>query len=350
MSPRRRPPKPASSHLADRGGPGRGRPAGHRARRRVRRALGPAAGARARRRARSCCSPSGANPITYYSDIWSGGVELRAWQDTVMRMAPLLLIAVGLIVVFKAGIWNLGIDGQFLLAAAVIAGIGPTLSGRIPDWLLFVLFVPDRRGGRRGRGRSCPALLKARYGVNEIITTLMMTLHRHQPGQHPRQGDVPGHRDERAADQGDPVHEPAALDPGHAHPRGRPARRRRGGRHLVPDDPDVVRAPAGRAGRQRPRRRPRRHLGAAADRRLLRRQRGLRRPRGGVGDPRRLGLRPRRLEPGLRAARGPARLPRAAERARRHPVRRLPRAAAIGGDFAAQEADVSNSSPCCWSA
>ena len=38
-----------------------------------------------------------------------------------MRMAPLLLIAVGLIVVFRAGIWNLGIDGQFLLAAAIVA-------------------------------------------------------------------------------------------------------------------------------------------------------------------------------------------------------------------------------------
>ena len=50
-----------------------------------------------------------------------------------MRMAPLLLIACGLIFVFKAGIWNLGIDGQFLLASAVIAGIGPSsCSGASP--------------------------------------------------------------------------------------------------------------------------------------------------------------------------------------------------------------------------
>ena len=50
-----------------------------------------------------------------------------------MRVAPLLLIAVGLIVVFKAGIWNLGMDGQFLLAAAVIAGIGPRLEHHLPN-------------------------------------------------------------------------------------------------------------------------------------------------------------------------------------------------------------------------
>jgi general nucleoside transport system permease protein len=116
----------------------------------------------------------GANPVTFYRNIWSGGMELTAWQDTVMRMAPLLLIACGLIFVFKAGIWNLGIDGQFLLAAAVIAGIGPAMFGSIPDWLLFViLFAVAAIVG--AVWTIVPALLRAYYGVNEIITTLMMT-------------------------------------------------------------------------------------------------------------------------------------------------------------------------------
>jgi general nucleoside transport system permease protein len=116
----------------------------------------------------------GVDPIAYYRDVWSGGVELTAWQDTVMRMAPLLLIACGLIFVFKAGIWNLGIDGQFLLAAAVIAGIGPELFGSIPDWLLFLLlFAIAALVG--AVWTLVPALLRAYYGVNEIITTLMMT-------------------------------------------------------------------------------------------------------------------------------------------------------------------------------
>jgi simple sugar transport system permease protein len=116
----------------------------------------------------------GANPIDFYRNIWSGGVELSAWQDTVMRMAPLLLIACGLIFVFKAGIWNLGIDGQFLLASAVIAGIGPELFGTIPDWLLFVLLFVVA-AAVAAVWTVVPALLRAYYGVNEIITTLMMT-------------------------------------------------------------------------------------------------------------------------------------------------------------------------------
>ncbi len=116
----------------------------------------------------------GRNPISFYGDIYSGGILQSAWQDSVMRTAPLLLIASGLILIFRANIWNLGYDGQFLLAATVIAGIGPGLDLRLPTWLtLIVLFVVAAVVG--GLWTLIPALLKARYGVNEIITTLMMS-------------------------------------------------------------------------------------------------------------------------------------------------------------------------------
>ena len=116
----------------------------------------------------------GVDPIQYYRDVWSGGVQFAAWQDTAMRVAPLLLIAVGLIVVFKAGIWNLGMDGQFLLAAAVIAGIGPRLEHHLPNTItLALLFLVA--GAVGASWTIVPAVLKARYELNEIITTLMMS-------------------------------------------------------------------------------------------------------------------------------------------------------------------------------
>jgi ABC-type uncharacterized transport system permease subunit len=116
----------------------------------------------------------GVDPMQYYKDVYAGGVEFAAWQDSAMRVAPLLLIAVGLIVVFKAGIWNLGMDGQFLLAAAVIGGIGPRLEPHVPNALnLALLFLVA--GAVGAAWTIVPALLKARYGINEIITTLMMS-------------------------------------------------------------------------------------------------------------------------------------------------------------------------------
>jgi general nucleoside transport system permease protein len=116
----------------------------------------------------------GRNPFSFYLNVYRGGIELSAWQDSVMRMAPLLLIAAGLIVAFRANIWNIGIDGQFLLAAVVVAGVAPGLERRLPNTLTLILLFA-LGAGVGAFWTLIPALLKARYQVNEIITTLMMS-------------------------------------------------------------------------------------------------------------------------------------------------------------------------------
>jgi general nucleoside transport system permease protein len=116
----------------------------------------------------------GRDPITFYSNVWKGGIELTSWQDSAMRAAPLLLIAAGLAVVFRANIWNLGYNGQFLLGAALVSGLGPWLVDHQPLWLaLVILFLVA--GGAGAAWTILPAYLKAYYGTNEIITTLMMS-------------------------------------------------------------------------------------------------------------------------------------------------------------------------------
>ena len=115
----------------------------------------------------------GRDPITFYSDIWKGGVEQGSWEDSAMRGAPLLLIAVALTVIFRANIWNLGYDGQFLVGAALITGLAPHLQS-VPNLVsLIVLFAVAMVAG--AAWTIVPALLKARYETNEIITTLMMS-------------------------------------------------------------------------------------------------------------------------------------------------------------------------------
>jgi general nucleoside transport system permease protein len=116
----------------------------------------------------------GRNPLTFYSGIWTYGVEQGNWQQSAVTMVPLLLIATGLTVIFRANIWNLGYWGQFALGAALVAGYGPTLLDRLPLALAcVVLFLLAAAAG--AVWTLIPALLKARYGTNEIITTLMMS-------------------------------------------------------------------------------------------------------------------------------------------------------------------------------
>jgi simple sugar transport system permease protein len=117
----------------------------------------------------------GKDPLAYYGYVLRRG--LLTWsglQETFTRMAPLLLIAAGLIVAFRAGIWNLGGDGQFLLAAVIAAAAGPALIGTLPD--ILVLAICMLLSVVAGALWSViPAILKARYGINEIITSMMMS-------------------------------------------------------------------------------------------------------------------------------------------------------------------------------
>ena len=117
----------------------------------------------------------GKNPLDYYGFVIERGLGRKSGlQETLTRMAPLLLIAAGLIVAFRAGIWNLGGDGQFLLAAVTAAALAPALHGTLPRGPTLLLCMAA--GTLVGAIWSLiPAMLKSRYGVNEIVTTLMMS-------------------------------------------------------------------------------------------------------------------------------------------------------------------------------
>ncbi len=117
----------------------------------------------------------GVNPLTYYGYILERSLfsELGL-QQTATRMAPLLFLCASLIIAFRAGIWNLGTDGQFLLGAVFSAASAPLLVGVLPNWA--VLLVGFTLAAVVGAVWSIiPALLKAYQGVNEIVTTLMMS-------------------------------------------------------------------------------------------------------------------------------------------------------------------------------
>lgn len=118
----------------------------------------------------------GVNPLAYYAYVIERAVfRPSGLEATLTRMGPLLLIAASLIVAFRAGIWNLGGDGQFLLAAVLVAATTPLMLGAgLPVWLNLVagLAIGAVIGALWG---ILPAVLKAWQGINEIITTLMMS-------------------------------------------------------------------------------------------------------------------------------------------------------------------------------
>ena len=116
----------------------------------------------------------GAHPLEFYADVLRFGLSGNAWQQTLIAMAPLLLIALGLIVSFRAGLWNLSYTGTYLLAAAVVAGIAPGVTAALPFGLAVTTLIAASVAVGAGIG-LIPAWLKNRNGANEVVSSLMVS-------------------------------------------------------------------------------------------------------------------------------------------------------------------------------
>jgi simple sugar transport system permease protein len=117
----------------------------------------------------------GQDPLVYFSLLFAEGMgSSLGVTESIIKMAPLLIISAGLLPSFAAGLWNIGMEGQFLIGAMLAGWAAPELSAALPFpiYLLTVALL-GIAGGMVWI--LLPAILKARHDINEIITTLMMT-------------------------------------------------------------------------------------------------------------------------------------------------------------------------------
>ena len=90
-----------------------------------------------------------------------------------VKATPLILIALGLAVGFRAGIWNIGAEGQLTLGA-IAGGGGALLFWNVDGlYVLPLMVIAGVLGGMAWT--AIPAFLKARFEVNEILVSLMLT-------------------------------------------------------------------------------------------------------------------------------------------------------------------------------
>lgn len=115
----------------------------------------------------------GKNPVEAYVAMLEGAVGSRAAiANTGVRTAPLLLGGLAVAFGFKAGLLNVGVEGQIYAGGAAAAAVGITPLP-VPGWLHVTLAVIAGFIGGVLWG-VIPALLKAYRGISEIVITLML--------------------------------------------------------------------------------------------------------------------------------------------------------------------------------
>ena len=93
-------------------------------------------------------------------------------EELIVKAAPLVLIGAGLAVCFRANLWNIGAEGQFT-AGAIAGGAIPVMAPDLGPWVsLPLMLVLGMLGGMAWA--AVPALLRNRFGTNEILTSLML--------------------------------------------------------------------------------------------------------------------------------------------------------------------------------
>ena len=116
---------------------------------------------------------AGSNPVEAYAALFEGAFfEYYGFGNTLVKMSPLILAGLAVALPLRAGLFNIGAEGQIYMGAlfATLAALYlPEMPGAIH---IIVASVAGMVGG--GIWALIPALLKSFYRINEIIVTLLM--------------------------------------------------------------------------------------------------------------------------------------------------------------------------------
>ena len=117
----------------------------------------------------------GADPVKGFSKLLSGAFgSTSALTETALKATPLLFVGVGITIAFRANVINIGGEGQMVaggLLSTIVALNAPDMGPFV--MIPLVLFAGLVGGAIWG---AIPGALKAYYGVNEILSTIMLNV------------------------------------------------------------------------------------------------------------------------------------------------------------------------------
>ncbi len=116
----------------------------------------------------------GADPVEALTAMWNAAFgDARSTGDTLLRATPLLLAALAVAVPARAGMFNIGGEGQLVMGAVGAMAMSTALDGAVSGPLVFALLA---LGGAAGGAlwALIPAILKVALRTNEAIVSLLL--------------------------------------------------------------------------------------------------------------------------------------------------------------------------------
>jgi ABC-type uncharacterized transport system permease subunit len=117
---------------------------------------------------------SGYDPVSAYAAMLKGAFgDMYGIGQTLTQATPIIFTSLAFLISSKAGLFNIGAEGQFLMGAFISSLVGIYLAG-LP-WILHIplaLLAGAMAGGAWG---LIAAVLKARFNAHEVITTMMLS-------------------------------------------------------------------------------------------------------------------------------------------------------------------------------
>lgn len=117
----------------------------------------------------------GRNPLAAFDAFFIAPVATRyGVAELLLKASPLMLIATGLAIGYRANVWNIGAEGQLTLGALAGGGVALAVGDAdLPSGLLLpAMFVAGALAGMLWA--AIPAFLRTRFNANEILTSLML--------------------------------------------------------------------------------------------------------------------------------------------------------------------------------
>ena len=113
----------------------------------------------------------GTNPIDAWAEMLSFGMRLETLVETSNRATPLYLAGIAVAVGFRMNLFNIGVEGQYTIAALLAASAGAAVSLPAPLHILMIIIVAMFVGSLFS---GVAGYLKVTRGVHEVISTIML--------------------------------------------------------------------------------------------------------------------------------------------------------------------------------